>query len=93
MNHDRLLRGRMRWLVGLFIFGLFVSGLTAIPLLQETSWLTNLAGTNDTSTAGEWLMRVHIALSQTQSQYPFLFYGTDWLAFGHFVIAIAFIGA
>jgi hypothetical protein len=24
--------------------------------------------------------------------FPFLFYGTDWLAFGHFVIAIAFIG-
>ena len=24
---------------------------------------------------------------------PFLFYGTDWLAFGHFVIAIVFIGA
>ena len=22
-----------------------------------------------------------------------LFYGTDWLAFGHFVIAIAFVGA
>lgn len=38
-------------------------------------------------------MRVHAALVQTQSQYPFLFYGTDWLAFGHFVIAIAFIGA
>jgi hypothetical protein len=26
-------------------------------------------------------------------QFPFLYYGTDWLAFGHFVIAIAFIGA
>ena len=22
----------------------------------------------------------------------FLFYGTDWLAFGHFVIALAFVG-
>jgi hypothetical protein len=25
--------------------------------------------------------------------FPFLFYGTDWLAFGHFVIALAFVGA
>ena len=33
------------------------------------------------------------ALTQTQLQHPLLFYGTDWLAFGHFVIAIAFIGA
>jgi hypothetical protein len=40
-----------------------------------------------------WLTRVNDALVQTQSQNPFLFYGTDWLAFGHFVIAIAFIGA
>jgi hypothetical protein len=36
---------------------------------------------------------VHTALNQTAAQHPFLFYGTDWLAFGHFVIAIAFIGA
>jgi len=26
-------------------------------------------------------------------EHPFLFYATDWLAFGHFVIAIVFIGA
>src|SRR5262249_12268406 len=25
-------------------------------------------------------------------QYPFLAYGTDWLAFGHVAIAVAFIG-
>jgi len=40
-----------------------------------------------------WLARVHAALAQTQAQHPFLFYGTDWLAFGHFVIALVFIGA
>jgi len=28
----------------------------------------------------------------TDEPYPFLAYGTDWLAFGHFVIAVAFIG-
>lgn len=27
------------------------------------------------------------------AKHPFLAYGTDWLAFGHFVIAIAFVGA
>jgi hypothetical protein len=27
------------------------------------------------------------------ANHAFLFYGTDWLAFGHFVIAVAFIGA
>lgn len=29
----------------------------------------------------------------TKRNHPALFYGTDWLAFGHFVIAIAFVGA
>jgi hypothetical protein len=43
--------------------------------------------------AGQWLKHVQGALRQTQEQYPLLFYGTDWLAFGHFVIAIAFAGA
>jgi hypothetical protein len=28
----------------------------------------------------------------TNAHYPFLAYGTDWLAFAHLVIAVAFIG-
>ena len=32
------------------------------------------------------------ALVATNARYPFLAYGTDWLAFAHLVIAIAFIG-
>ncbi len=42
---------------------------------------------------GPWLLRMRAALEQTQAAHPQLFYGTDWLAFGHIVIAIAFIGA
>jgi hypothetical protein len=37
-------------------------------------------------------MKVQNALNDIATNHPFLFYGTDWLAFGHFVIAIAFIG-
>src|SRR6185503_8060891 len=29
----------------------------------------------------------------TYQKYPWVAYGTDWLAFGHFVIALFFIGA
>ncbi len=32
------------------------------------------------------------ALRNTNAFYPFLAYGTDWLAFAHLVIAVAFIG-
>jgi hypothetical protein len=40
----------------------------------------------------QWLERVSAALSATNGKYPFLAYGTDWLAFAHLVIAVAFIG-
>jgi len=33
------------------------------------------------------------ALQDVNAKHPLLFYGTDWLAFGHFAIAIAFVGA
>ena len=89
MNRERVLRRRIKSLTGLFIVGLVASGVTAIPLPGELNLLVNLLG----PAAGQWLMRVQGALTQTQEQYPFLFYGTDWLAFGHFVIAIAFLGA
>jgi len=92
-NEIRLIR-KTRFLTAIFMAGLFVSGATAIPLVSETNWLANFLNASDkSSAAAEWLGRVHSALVQTQSQFPFLFYGTDWLAFGHFVIAIAFIGA
>lgn len=40
-----------------------------------------------------WIREVRDALVVTDAAYPFLAYGTDWLAFGHFVIALAFVGA
>jgi hypothetical protein len=35
---------------------------------------------------------VHQGLNETSIHYPFIFYGTDWLAFAHIMIAVAFIG-
>jgi hypothetical protein len=86
MNREQALRRRIKLLTCFFIVGLILSGVTAIPLLKETDLLAKQFN-------APWLLQVYSALEQTQSQYPFLFYGTDWLAFGHFVIAIAFIGA
>lgn len=94
MNRESLLRRRIRWLTGFFIFGLFLSGVTAIPLAGEVNWLVNSLGVEPTSSdLGQWLLRVRDALAQTEAQHPFLFYGTDWLAFGHFMIALVFVGA
>jgi hypothetical protein len=39
-----------------------------------------------------WTERVNDALATTGARFPFLAYGTDWLAFAHLAIAVAFIG-
>ncbi len=86
---------KIRQLVLVFIIGLAISGITAIPLITEVGLLVRFAGANAASTGHmhAWLWKVYEALRVTQTQYPFLFYGTDWLAFGHIVIAIVFVGA
>lgn len=75
----------------IFIVGLVASGATAIPLETELRWLTSWAGGE--SAAGRWFLKIRDALIETNAKYPFIAYGTDWLAFGHFVIAIVFVGA
>jgi hypothetical protein len=40
----------------------------------------------------EWVDHIRDSLIATNDAYPFLAYGTDWLAFAHLVIAIAFVG-
>jgi len=81
------------WLV-FFIVALVVSGLTAFPLETEIRILSDvlhgLGFLPDAFTA--WFDRIRDALIATNDDYPFLAYGTDWLAFAHLVIAVAFIG-
>ena len=99
MNREQILRRRIKWLTWFFIIGLVLSGVTAIPLMTELEWLTRLFGIeSQTSTTASnelarWLLLTREALQDTAARHPMLFYGTDWLAFGHFVIAVAFIGA
>jgi hypothetical protein len=70
--------------------GLVLSGATAIPLQAELGLLSGIA--NPSSALGTWLVRINAGLTDTHTRYPFLAYGTDWLAFGHFAIAVAFVG-
>ena len=92
-DREWILRRRIKWLTWFIIAGLFVSGATAIPLAVEVKLLVRILGADHGSTGWVlWLVQVRDALRQTQASYPFIFYGTDWLAFGHFVIAIAFAG-
>ena len=83
-------RRRIRVLVACFIIGLVLSGLTAFPHLHELNLLVRIVGTDGALAA--WVVRVRDALAATYRDYAFLGYGTDWLAFGHLVIALFFIG-
>lgn len=39
-----------------------------------------------------WIAFVRQGLHETGARYPFIAYGTDWLAFAHVMIAVVFIG-
>ena len=102
MNRPDQLRRRIKSLTWLFIIGLVLSGATAIPLEVELDWLVDFTGARQLVEApaspaapawAVWLVKVHSALHDTTAKYLFMAYGTDWLAFGHFVIALAFVGA
>ncbi|HSA03700.1 MAG TPA: hypothetical protein P5055_23480 [Candidatus Paceibacterota bacterium] len=89
------IRRQIRFLLLVFVACLVVSGATAIPLETELTLLVQITGADrnaDPSGFAVWLLNVRDALVAANARYPFIAYGTDWLAFAHFVIAIAFIG-
>lgn len=94
VKRDRLLR-RARWWIGLFIVGLVLSGVTAFPLESELRLAVRVCDHFVWVPLGlsAWLHRVYEALSDENARYPFLSYGTDWLAFAHLVLAVVFVGA
>ncbi|WP_395091739.1 hypothetical protein [Armatimonas sp.] len=69
----------------------FSKTLAADSLTWELGLLVRWFGNRDSALAA-WLRTVHTGLVETDTHYPFLAYGTDWLAFAHLVIAMAFIG-
>jgi hypothetical protein len=95
-ERQRLSRIRV-WLC-LFVAGLLVAGITAFPLEWETRVLSQwLHGSG--AWAGDafpqmraWIDQARQGFAVSYHRYPWLAYGTDWLAFGHITIAVAFAG-
>lgn len=97
MKSKPALQRRIRFLLVFFMFALTVSGLTAIPLQWELGWLNQRFGEQSFMpqiwpSMANWISRVNESVQNGYGQYPLLAYGTDWLAFAHVVIAVAFIG-
>lgn len=97
-SEEVALRRRVRAWLWVFIIGLVISGVTAFPLVLEVDILARLIGASGPPESYPdggvrwWIALVRAALHATDAQYPLLFYGTDWLAFGHLVIALFFVG-
>ncbi|MEU7327706.1 hypothetical protein [Streptomyces parvus] len=96
-ERQALTRGIRRWLV-FFIVCLVLSGLTAFPLVTELRWAEELLSASASPVPEhfpglmEWITRVSEGLDTVDREQPFMLYGTDWLAFAHLVIAVAFYG-
>lgn len=91
-SHFQLLKSIRLW-ISIFMIGLMISGITAFPLewelemanalMNELHWSNNLS---------KWIGHIYNGVKNTNQKYPFMAYGTDWLAFAHLIIAVAFIG-
>lgn len=87
---------QIRLAILMVIAGLVLSGVTAFPLLHEMNLLASmLAGESPDPAAHEgivkWILTVRVGLEATYLKYPFIAYGTDWLAYAHLMIALFFI--
>ena len=89
---------RIRLCIVIVIIGLVISGVTAFPLLHELNWIASLITGNsgDLNPANysgftHWVLKVRAGLESSYRAYPFIAYGTDWLAFAHLMIALFFI--
>jgi hypothetical protein len=94
---EQALRSRLRIMSWVIALGLFVAGVTAIPLETELDFAARLLKASDLSpdqaSSGfvKWVLLVREGVHATNATYPFIFYGTDWLAFAHIVLGIAFL--
>ena len=97
MATEKSLLFKIRFALAFFMLALVISGITAFPLQSELHWLNQYFGQGTAfgekfSDVAIYLKYIQEGLDKTAAQFPFMSYGTDWLAFAHIVIAIAFIG-
>ncbi|WP_315813970.1 hypothetical protein [Paraflavitalea speifideaquila] len=91
MTPQKRLR-RIRAMILFFVIMLVLSGITAFPVYTQLKWAMDHEVLSRDSLIGAFLYQVWLGVKAANDQYPFLFYGFDWLAFAHIVIGMAFIG-
>ncbi len=89
---------RYRLILGLFIFGLLLGGVTAFAFEMETALLNRLFGINAGVDPSSFFFKprlfittLHFAVHDTYVRFPFFGHNTDWLGFSYFVIGAFFL--
>ena len=82
------IRRQINGLIIFFMVSLAISGITAMPAREGITFLINVVPASWTFFY-DFLMHMREALFNCD---PVLFYGYDWLAFAHIVIAVLFYG-
>jgi hypothetical protein len=93
MENDSKLMREIRILLYVFIIGLVLSGITAFPILTELTLAHDLiAYFHLDDPLSRWIGTVYNGVNEVDKNYPFIAYGTDWLAFAHLILAVLFFG-
>ena len=87
---EKTVRQIRAWILFVMVVIIF-SGITAFPLETELTWLDSHTDLFPGFLA-QWIHQVATGLKETNTSFPFLAYGTDWLAFAHLIIALLFFG-
>lgn len=87
-NPTVLLRKQISYLMWFFMISLTLSGITAIPVRPGIQFLLDIVPSS-WNEVYSFLLYIKQALFSSSEV---LFYGYDWLAFAHIIIAILFYG-
>jgi hypothetical protein len=90
---DEKLKREIQLLLYIFVVGLAVSGITAFPIHTQLGYAHELiASFHLDNSLTQWIETVYLGVDEIDRKYPFIAYGTDWLAFAHLVLAVLFLG-
>lgn len=93
MKDEMKLMREIRILLYAFIVGLAVSGITSFPIHTELTYAHKMiAYFRLDNSLTQWIKTVYDGVNEVDSKYPFIAYGTDWLAFAHIAFAVLFLG-
>ncbi|MBT1696006.1 hypothetical protein KK083_03900 [Fulvivirgaceae bacterium PWU4] len=93
MKDAKNLRREVRILLYVFVAGLIVSGITAFPIHTGLTYAHDqIVYFKLDNGLSRWIETVYQGITEVDSKYPFIAYGTDWLAFAHLILAVLFAG-